>query len=146
MDGTTLLGRLHHVGLVVASIEKALPGFLQSLGSQATTGVIHDPLQLVKVLFLRTSAAEPVLIELIEPAAEDSPVRRFLEKGGGMNHMCYQVPDLGRAIQEMQSRGAAVVNPPKPAVAFDGRRVAWMMTRQWLLIELLEEDLVNHVS
>ena len=133
-----LLGRLHHLGFVVASIEDALPGFLRSLDSQAATGVIHDPLQKVNVLFLRTSLAEPVFIELVEPAAEDSPVRRFLEKDGGMHHLCYLVPDLGKALEEMNRRRTMLVNPPKPAVAFDGRRVAWVMTRERLLIELLE--------
>jgi len=141
MDGTERLGRLHHVGFVVASIEKSLPGFLTSLQGQAATDIIHDPLQKVNVLFLRTSPAEPVLIELVEPAADDSPVRRFLDKGGGMNHLCYQVPDLALAVQEMTGRKAVVVNPPKPAVAFGGRRVAWLMTREWLLIELLEAEL-----
>jgi len=140
MDGTELLGRLHHLGFVVASIQEALPGFLRSLDAQAATGIIHDPLQKVNVLFLRTGPAEPVLIELVEPAAEDSPVRRFLEKGGGMNHVCYQVPDIGNAIEEMKTRKAVLVNPPKPAVAFDGRQVAWVMTREWLLIELLEAE------
>jgi methylmalonyl-CoA/ethylmalonyl-CoA epimerase len=137
---TGRLGRLHHVGIVVASIEQSLPGYLLSIGSQATTNIVHDPLQKVNVLFLRTSPAEPVLIELVEPVGEHSPVRRFLEKGGGMNHLCYQVPDMAMAIQEMKSRKAVLVNPPKPAVAFDGRRVAWVMTREWLLIELLEAE------
>jgi methylmalonyl-CoA/ethylmalonyl-CoA epimerase len=137
---TPLLGRLHHVGVVVASIEQTLPGYRRSLDSQAETGVVHDPLQKVNVLFLRTSPAEPVLIELVELAGEDSPVRRFLEKGGGMNHLCYQVPDLAAAIREMKSRKAVMVSAPKPAAAFGGRRVAWLMTREFLLIELLEAE------
>jgi methylmalonyl-CoA/ethylmalonyl-CoA epimerase len=137
---TPLLGRLHHVGVVVASIEQALPGYLRSLDSQAETRIVHDPLQKVNVLFLRTSPAEPVMIELVEPAGEDSPVRRFLEKGGGMNHLCYQVPDLAAAIRGMKSRKAVMVSAPKPAAAFGGRRVAWLMTHEFLLIELLEAE------
>jgi len=136
--------RLHHIGIVVASIEQSLPGYLRSFAGRQTTGIIHDPLQKVNVLFFNTSAAEPVLIELVEPASDDSPVRRFLEKGGGMNHVCYQVADIAEAVVEMKKRKATLVSPPKPAVAFDGRRVAWVMTREWLLIELLEGEPVRN--
>jgi hypothetical protein len=33
--------------------------------------------------------------------------------------------------------------PAKPAVAFEGRRIAWLMTREKLLIELLEQPDVS---
>jgi methylmalonyl-CoA/ethylmalonyl-CoA epimerase len=135
---TGLLGRLHHVGIVVASIEAALPGFLSSLDAQATTGVIHDPLQRAKVLFLQTHPSDAALIELVEPVGDQSPVRRFLEKGGGMNHLCYEVERLSTTLQELKARKAVIVSKPKPAVAFNGREVAWAMTQAGLLIELLE--------
>lgn len=133
-----MLGRLHHLGFVVASLEKALPGFIASLGARPTTAILHDPLQKVNLVFLRTSASEPVLIELIEPASQDSPVRRSLDKSGGPNHACYQVPDLKKALSTMRKNKGVIVRGPRPAVAFGGRRVAWVMTAEWLLVELLE--------
>jgi hypothetical protein len=33
-----------------------------------------------------------------------------------------------------------IVRRPKPAVAFDGRRIAWVLTPENLLVELLEKD------
>ena len=130
--------RLHHTGFIVASIDQALPGFLSSLDAVATTGKIHDPLQKVNVLFLRPVAGEYSQIELVEPAGEDSPVVRFLARGGGMNHLCYEVNDIDASLQAMKERKCVIVSKPKPAVAFDGRRVAWAMTRDRLLVELLE--------
>ncbi|HLH39842.1 MAG TPA: VOC family protein [Bryobacteraceae bacterium] len=135
----TLLGKLHHVGFVVRSIEESLGGFLHSLDSHAATGVIHDPLQQVNVLFLRTGSAES-MIELVEPAGEKSPVRRFLEKGGGLNHLCYEVADIEGALERMKLRAATIVSRPKPAAAFNGRPVAWAVTKEWLLIELLQAE------
>ena len=132
--------RLHHVGFIVASIDSALPGFLSSLDAVATTGKIHDPLQKVNVLFLKPVAGEYGQIELVEPAGDDSPVRRFLEQGGGMNHLCYEVSDIEATLQAMKERKCIVVSKPKPAVAFQGRRVAWAMTRERLLVELLEAE------
>ncbi len=39
----------------------------------------------------------------------------------------------------MKAGGCTVVRRPKPAVAFAGRRIAWMFTQEKLLVELLEK-------
>jgi methylmalonyl-CoA/ethylmalonyl-CoA epimerase len=131
--------RIHHVGYVVASIAEAMPGFVRSLQSEWDGRVIEDPLQKVKVAFL-TTRLEDAQVELVEPAATDSPVLRFLaEKGGGLHHVCYEVADLEGQLIEMRSRGAVIAKRPKPAVAFNGRRIAWVVTAEKLLVELLEE-------
>jgi len=131
--------RLHHVGFVVASIEQAMPGFVRSLAATWDERVIYDPLQKVKVAFLTTRVQDPQ-IELVEPAGEDSPVLRFLEQGGGLHHVCYEVADLEEQLVEFRSRGAVIAKRPKPAVAFGGRRIAWVITAEKLLVELLEES------
>jgi methylmalonyl-CoA/ethylmalonyl-CoA epimerase len=133
--------RLHHVGYVVADIETAMPGFLRSLGAEWDGQIFHDPLQKVKVAFLSTSPHDPQ-IELVEPAGDDSPVLRFLqERGGGLHHVCYEVADLEQQLSEFRARGAIIAKRPKPAVAFAGRRIAWVITAEKLLVELLEETL-----
>lgn len=132
--------RLHHVGYVVASVEDALPQFLSSLGAQADSAVIHDPLQKVFVQFLRMPAQDGVLLELVAPADTSSPVQSFLKRGGGLHHVCYEVKDLERAIAEARSRKCILLRPPKPAAAFGGRRIAWVMTPEKMLIEYLESS------
>ncbi|MGA3189139.1 MAG: VOC family protein [Bryobacteraceae bacterium] len=127
---------LHHVGFVVASIEPAMEGFLRSLNASWDQAIFEDPLQKVKVAFL-TRPGEPQ-IELVEPVGASSPVRKFLEKGGGLHHFCYQTPDLESELKNFRSRGAILVRHARPAVAFDGRRIAWVLTRERLLVELLE--------
>ncbi len=129
---------LHHIGIVVASIPAAMDGFIRSLGASSDRQVFEDPRQRVKVAFLTTGAAEPQ-IELVEPVGEESPVRRFLvQKGGGLHHFCYQTDDLEAELQLMRSRRAILVRKPTPAVAFGGRRIAWMLTQERLLVEFLE--------
>ena len=130
---------LHHVGFVVANIETAMPGFLRSLAAEWDGQVFHDPLQKVRVAFLATRAQDP-LIELVEPAGDDSPVSRFLqERGGGLHHVCYEVAHLEEELIAFRSRGASIAKRPLPAVAFGGRRIAWVITSEKLLVELLEE-------
>jgi methylmalonyl-CoA/ethylmalonyl-CoA epimerase len=131
--------RLHHVGFVVANIETAMPGFLRSLAAEWDGQVFHDPLQKVRVAFLATRAQDPA-IELVEPAGDGSPVSRFLqERGGGLHHVCYEVADLEEELAAFRSRGASIAKRPLPAVAFGGRRIAWVITSEKLLVELLEE-------
>jgi methylmalonyl-CoA/ethylmalonyl-CoA epimerase len=69
-------------------------------------------------------------------------VARFLqERGGGMHHLCYEVADLEAELAAFRSRGAMIASRPKPAVAFGGRRIAWVITAEKFLVELLEERL-----
>jgi methylmalonyl-CoA/ethylmalonyl-CoA epimerase len=128
----------HHVGIVVSDIAAAMQGYVRSLSASWDGRVYVDPLQKVKVAFLSARPGDTP-IELVEPAADDSPVMRFLrEKGGGLHHVCYEVADLEKQIAEMKSRGSLIARRPKPAVAFQGRRIAWMLTAEKLLVELLE--------
>jgi len=93
----------------------------------------------VKVTFLSSRPGEP-LLELVQPVGEKSPVRKFLtEKGGGLHHLCYETESLETELQQMLSRRAMLVRRPQPAVAFDGRRIAWLLTQENLLVELLEK-------
>ena len=116
-----------------------MPGYLRSLGGSWDSQIFHDPIQRVKVAFLQPEFGPQVQIELVEPAGENSPVRRFLEtSNGGMHHLCYEVKNLEESLKEMRGR-SRLVRPPKPAVAFRNRRIAWILTPENLLIELLEE-------
>jgi methylmalonyl-CoA/ethylmalonyl-CoA epimerase len=130
--------RLHHVGIVVRSIHADIDGFAASIGASSDTKIFHDPLQKVRVAFLQTAEAGGPQIELVEPAADDSPVSHCLKAGGGLHHLCYEVDNLDTCLREMRKTGAIVVKPPLPAVAFDNRRIAWVVTRQKLLLEFLE--------
>lgn len=131
--------RLHHIGFVVAGIASQITAFSQSLGAQWDGNIYEDPNQRVKVAFLTIRSGD-AQIELVEPAGESSPVIQFLrQKGGGMHHLCYEVPDLKEGIAQLKSKGAMIVSRPKAAVAFGGRNIAWMLTAEHLLVELLEQ-------
>lgn len=42
--------------------------------------------------------------------------------------MCYEVPSVEKAVAEWYERGAVLVSPPKPALLFGGRLVAFVLT------------------
>lgn len=130
--------RLHHIGFVVSNIRGEINSFANSIGARWDGLVFHDPLQKAKVAFLRNASPDDALIELVEPAGDGSPVTRFLQKGGGLHHLCYEVRDLNAHLAIMQRNGSLVVRRPLPAIAFDDRLIAWTLTRQRLLVEFLE--------
>jgi methylmalonyl-CoA/ethylmalonyl-CoA epimerase len=131
---------LHHLGCVVPSISAVADAFAASISASWDGQIIHDPLQRVRVAFFKPVDVRNPVYELVEPAADDSPVTRFLKKGGGLHHFCYEIDNLESGLEEARKVGFAVVSPPKPAVAFSGRRIAWICSKNRLLIEFLERD------
>jgi methylmalonyl-CoA/ethylmalonyl-CoA epimerase len=133
----TQLVTLHHLGIVVKSIEESVEGVCASMNARWTFPISADPIQKVRVTFLEQNDST-VLLELIEPASETSPVTKFLAAGGGLHHVCYEVDDLDAHIAAMKKARSALIRSPQPAVAFELRRIAWMLTPQRVLVEYLE--------
>jgi methylmalonyl-CoA/ethylmalonyl-CoA epimerase len=129
---------LHHVGFVVASIEQSALSFAQSVGGSWNEKIIFDPIQKVRVSFLQGANGDHPMIELVEPGSPDSPVSGFLERGGGLHHLCYEVDDLESHLAFCKAVKNIVIRRPVPAVAFGGRRIAWAISRKRLLMEFLE--------
>jgi methylmalonyl-CoA/ethylmalonyl-CoA epimerase len=130
---------MHHVGFVVASIEEVVASFAHSIGALWDGKIVHDPLQSASVTFLRCGLDTDPLIELVEPAGSESPVIEFLKRGGGLHHICYEVDSLDAQLIVSRSLGALIVRKAVPAVAFGGRRIAWVYTKHKLLLEYLEK-------
>jgi methylmalonyl-CoA/ethylmalonyl-CoA epimerase len=141
-DGPLAAGNaaLHHLGFVVRSISAAAPNFRLFMSACWDGRITHDPIQQVRVAFFSPIDPRNPVFELVEPASESSPVSSFLSKGVGLHHVCYEVDDLDSVLDEAKRVGLVVVAPPAPAVAFDGRRIAWVCSRNRLLMEFLERQ------
>jgi methylmalonyl-CoA/ethylmalonyl-CoA epimerase len=129
---------IDHVGVVVGSLDVATAYYASHFGLREVGGRIVDPLQDVELQFLEDDAG--ARIELIRPLSADSPSARALKAGGGLNHICYQVADLDASVRALVASEAKVVREAMPAVAFGGRRVAFLYTRQRELIEFVEAE------
>jgi methylmalonyl-CoA/ethylmalonyl-CoA epimerase len=131
--------RLMHVGVAVSTLEPTTELLSALFGYKVVSGPFDDPIQKVTVNFLAKSAEDVAEIELIAPLAQDSPIRSMLAKdGGGAYHLCFETSDIDRALAHAKNNGCIVVSPPVPAVAFQGRRIAWIYTRSRQLFELVE--------
>jgi methylmalonyl-CoA/ethylmalonyl-CoA epimerase len=128
--------KLHHVGVVVKDIASSGEAYARLLGMAADSTIFFDPIQQVRVQFWRD--ARGALIELIEPSGPESPVWREAQKGGGLNHLCYETNDIDRTTQFSIEQGAMIARAIAPAVAFGGRRIVFLYFLELGLIEFLE--------
>lgn len=136
--------RLLHVGVAVPSLGPTTEALTALFGYRVVSGPFDDPIQKVQVNFLAKSSSDVAEIELIAPIAEDSPIRSMLAKdGGGAYHLCFETSDIEGALAHAKMNGCIVVSPPVPAVAFEGRRIAWIYTRSRQLFELVEARAVT---
>lgn len=127
--------RLHHIGIVVPDIVR-YEADLKPFGLQPITPIIHDSVQQVKVQFWRAGADPQV--ELVEPVGPNSPARASLDKGAGLNHLCYEVNDLDQTFAHARDVGAIPICAPVPAEAFGGRRICFVFYPTLGLIEFVE--------
>jgi len=129
--------KIHHIGIVVNNIQNSLGEFSKFIKFDETTISTLIGSQKVNVCFMKLGELR---IELIEPVGDDSPVSNFLEKGGGFNHICFEVENLSSTIDEMTKKGGRLIVPP--VKGFEERQIAFiflnMKKTNFNLIELVE--------
>ena len=133
-----MIGRLNHVALVVDDLDKAAQQWKQLLGATVTERQ-SLPEHGVTVVFIDLPNTR---IELLEPMGDGSPVSRFLEKhsGGGMHHICMEVPDILVARDQLLAKGARILGDGEPKIGAHGHPVLFMHPGDFngTLIELEE--------
>ena len=133
--------KLRHVGVAVPSLDPATDTLATLFGYRVISGPFDDPIQKVSVNFLTQSDNDVAEIELIAPLGQDSPITAMLAKsGGGAYHLCFETSDIEQALVHAKNNGCIVVSGPVPAVAFNGRRIAWIYTKSRQLFELVEAE------
>jgi len=139
-DASAALGfQLLHVGVAVPSLDSAAKSLGDLFGYRVVSGPFDDPIQKVTVNFLSHGENNVAEIELIAPLTDDSPIKSMLAKGsGGAYHLCFGTTDIDAALQHAKNNGCIIVSGPVPAVAFGGRRIAWLYTPSRQLFELVE--------
>ena len=90
-------------------------------------------------------------IELVSPAADDSPVSQLLKKSGAAPYHICLAAKVERGFEECRSyfeeAGFTVLHEPQPAPLFGGKDVVFLYSRHVGLVELLIEpsDKASHL-
>lgn len=129
--------RFHHVGYAVRNIQSYLDEFMTPLFRPLRVSVpVADPIQQVRVCFVEMPGG--AVVELVEPLGNTSPVIEIVgSQRGGLYHLCFEVEDLDAEIARFRAKRCMPLGRPVPAVAFDGRRIVFLLTPQRDLVELL---------
>ena len=124
----------HHVGVACKDIDIDVAKF-EWIGYRPEGPRFTDVRQGVRGLFLIGQAPR---LELLEPI-DGSPgvLTPWLRGGIKLYHLAYQTMDLDAAIVRMRGEGAKLVVGAVEAVAFGGRRIAFLMLPNQMLIELI---------
>ncbi|HWL93489.1 MAG TPA: VOC family protein [Phycisphaerae bacterium] len=130
------IGAFDHVGVAVTNLDQAVEFYIRVFGAEAEPQEFVDPLQEVSIRFVRLAGMR---IELLQPTGAGSHLQGILKRGIGLYHVCHQVRELDRELERLRVDGVRIISEPKPAVAFNGRRVAFTMY-QGFMLELLEAD------
>ena len=102
-----MLKRIHHVGIVVDDLERALNFWRDTLGLQLLkSAVVAD--QGVRAALLDAGGSE---VELLEPLSAESGVGRFMaRRGGGLHHLCFETDDVAGELAHAQARGLPLID------------------------------------
>lgn len=134
-DAVARIGRIHHLAVVVESLESALPFWRDVLGLpvESLADVASDG---VRIAFLPVGETR---IELVEPTDATTGVARYLAKRGeGVHHVCFEVPNVAEALTRLAIEGIELIDTA-PRRGAEGP-VAFLHPRSChgVLVELIE--------
>ena len=126
--------RIAHLGVAVRRLDDVLPLYRDVLG-------LPDlPLDDADGARIAGLAAGESLVELLEPAAADSPIAKFVDqKGPGIHHICFNVDDLDGTLAKAKAAGITLIDEV-PRIGAEGKRIAFLHPKSTggVLIELSE--------
>lgn len=128
-------GKIHHVAVVVKSIEDALPVYRDLLGLPLET-IMDIESDHVRIAFLGIGESK---VELVQPTDDTTGVARFLaNKGEGFHHVCLEVANITEELTRLGIDGVELIDAA-PRRGAEGP-VAFLHPRSChgVLVELIE--------
>lgn len=110
------IGAVHHVAIVVRSIDESLPRYRALFGWSPEAQPFTFESQHVRLCFLRSGEPPAARIELVEPIDAGSGVARFLAaRGEGLHHVCLVSDDLPADLAALAAAEAELIDrAPRP--------------------------------
>jgi methylmalonyl-CoA/ethylmalonyl-CoA epimerase len=135
------LGPIHHVAIVVRSIEASVARYRELLGLEPEADPFVFTAQRVRLCFVRTGPEPAARIELVEPIDDESGVARFLAtRGEGLHHLCLLTEDLPSSLEALAIQEAELIDREPRAGAHGSVAFVHPRTLNGVLWELLESD------
>lgn len=124
--------KFHHIGIACKNIELEIKNLKKVHKVTSVSRIMEDEMQDASLCMVSTD--DGLNIELVSgPRTEN-----IVKKGLTYYHVGYSVNDIEASIKDLVGKGAILVSGPKPAVLFNGKKVAFLML-PYGLAELVEE-------
>ena len=131
-----MIGKLNHVAIATADLEKAAAIYRDMLGAKISAPV-PQPDHGVVTIFVELAGSK---IELLAPLGDCSPIANFLARnpGGGVHHLCFEVDDILDARDRLLAKGARLASGAEPKIGAHGKPVLFLHPKDFVgtLIEL----------
>lgn len=98
--------RVDHVAIAVNNVAEALKNYEKILKIDKVD-IEEVPTERVKVAILKL---QDTRIELMEPTADDSPIKKFLtDRGEGMHHIAITADDIENDVERAIANGTRMI-------------------------------------
>jgi methylmalonyl-CoA/ethylmalonyl-CoA epimerase len=102
-----MVTNIHHVGIVVRHLSEAYRFWRDTLGLP----LVREAMLAEQGVRAALLAAGDTEIELLEPAAPDTGIARFLDRHGeGLHHLCFLTPGIDRDLEDLRSRNVPLLD------------------------------------
>jgi methylmalonyl-CoA/ethylmalonyl-CoA epimerase len=128
--------KINHIAILVENIEAALPFWRDALGLELAQ-LEEVPAESARVAFFPAGESK---IELVQPTNPETGLGRYLEKnGGGIHHICLEVPDIENMMQRLTDHQVVLINE-MPRKREDGTQYAFIHPKSTggVLVELYQ--------
>jgi methylmalonyl-CoA epimerase len=102
-----MVRKVSHVAIAVPNVDDAARFYAEKLGL-AMVGREEVAGSKVVVGFIPVGETR---IELVQPAAPDSTITKFLEtRGPGLQHICFEVDDVAEELKRLDAAGVRLID------------------------------------
>lgn len=130
------LGKIHHVAVVVRSIDESLRLWRDMLGMPVEL-VLPIEFDKVTIAFLAVGESK---IELVQPDDDTTGVARFLaNKGEGFHHVCFEVDNIAETLLRLELDGIQLIDTAARKGAEGPVAFLHPKSCQGVLVELIEK-------
>lgn len=133
-----MIKNLSHIGIAVENLKNSTSLF-QNLLNLPEYHIEKVESQKVNVAIFMLDNFD---IELLEPTADDSPIRKFLDnKGEGIHHISFEVDNINDELERLKNNGFKLINE-HPIVGAEGKLIAFLHPKSTngVLIELSQKS------
>ncbi len=127
--------KINHVAIAVEDLSKAAE-FWESVLGLKLDHVEEVESQKAKIAFFPCGESE---LELVQPTDPESGTARFIQtRGPGIHHLCLEVDDIEKALEELKGKGIRLIN--ETPLEMEGRKMAFLHPKSTggVLIELYQ--------